>query len=278
MILAIYALRHEGAYSLNSFYSSSDKLNMKKVLLLTLTLFTFVALSAPVAHAQFGDDDISADDTYDPFADFSEFEPSVDEEADIHYFKNGRFFNFAFLLGGRTWTQTLGELNSPSPIYGIYLTYFFDIRSALQISFIHGEHKFKVDSGIGPDGAYEGFTGNTSLSVISAEYKYYFNTANITRGFADLNPYLIGGFSLNQRTVSVTGESVLVKSSPTGVQGGFGLEIPIARNKMYMGAQLMYHYVNFPDESEAIYSFDAPTNIFPNGDYIQGLFVLGINF
>lgn len=251
---------------------------MKNGFWILLVLGVFIAPFTNTAHAQFGDDDISADDTYDPFADFSEFEPSADEEADIHYFKNGRFFNFAFLLGARGFTQSLGELNSPAPIYGLYLTYFFDIRTAIQISFLHGEHKFKLEPGDGPDGPYAGFLANTSLSVISAEFKYYFNTANITRGFADLNPYLIGGFSMNQRTVSVTNEDVLIKSSPTGVQAGFGLEVPIARNKMYVGAQLMYHYVTFPDESEAIYSFDNPTVVFPDGDYVQALFVLGINF
>ena len=32
-----------------------------------------------------------ADDTYDPFADYSEFDEAQEEEADINFFRNGRF-------------------------------------------------------------------------------------------------------------------------------------------------------------------------------------------
>lgn len=230
------------------------------------------------AFAQFSEEDVSADDTYDPFADFSEFEASADEEADIHFFKNGRFFNIAFLLGARTWTQTLGELYSTAPAYGLYMTYFFDIRMALQVSFVHSESAFTVPGNTGPDGAYAGFSGNVALTAISADMKYYFNTSNITRGFAELNPYLIGGFSMNQRTISVAEEDVLAKTSPTGVQAGFGLEIPMARNKMYMGIQMMYHYVNFPDENELIEDRGTRTVVYPKGDFAEALFVLGVNF
>jgi hypothetical protein len=250
---------------------------LRKKSLLFCLLLACTAFS-PSTFAQF-DDDVTADDTYDPFADYSEFEASADEEADIHFFKNGRFFNFAFLFGGRMWTQTLGELYSPGAVYGAYMTYFFDLRTALQVSFLHGEHAFKLEEGTTADGPYAGFSGNVAMTTITADMKYYFNTANITRGFADLNPYVIGGFSMNYRTISIAEEDVLVKSSPTGVQLGLGLEIPIARNKMYMGFQFTYHLVNFPDENEQIIAEDEnPTNVYPKGDYAQGLFILGINF
>ncbi len=251
----------------------------------TAVFFLTMGLASP-ALAQFGEEDVSADDTYDPFADFSEFEPNADEEADIHFFKNGRFFNFAFLVGGRTWTDNLAEYTDAAPIYGLYLAYFFDIRSAVQVSYLHGQHNFNIPSGNGPspDGgltlgeAYEGFTGTTSMSVISIDFKYYFNTSNITRGFAELNPYVIGGFSMNQRTISITGESVLAKADPMGAQLGFGLEIPIARNRMYLGIQAMYHYVTFPDENESLMDHDILTGIYLRGDYVQGLLVIGVNF
>lgn len=251
----------------------------------TALLLLSVGLTS-TAHAQFGEEDVSADDTYDPFADFSEFEPNADEEADIHFFKNGRFFNFAFLLGGRAWTQTLGEYVEPAPVYGLYLAYFFDIRSALQVTFLHGEHNITIppgtgpsaDGGITPGDEYEGFAGNVAMSVISIDFKYYFNTSNITRGFADLNPYIIGGFSMNQRTISIAGEAALAKSDPMGAELGFGIEVPIARNKMYLGIQGMYHYVTFPDENEGLMDHDTQTGIKLNGDYFQGLVVIGVNF
>jgi len=231
---------------------------------------------AHVAHAQA--DDLSQDDTYDPFADYSEFEASADEEADINFFKNGRFFNIGFLFGGRTFTDSMGKIFKPGPEFGLYIAYFFDIRTAMQVSYVHGDHTMSIPSGTFDGFNYDPIEGNVSLSTLNISMKYYFNTANITRGFADLNPYLIGGFSQNYRTISLVGESVLGKSSPTGVDFGGGLEVPIARNKMYLGAQLMYHYVNFPDENSTIFSGTHPTGIHPRGDFIDVLAVLGINF
>jgi hypothetical protein len=250
---------------------------MLKKWLLTLILIGFSAGFSPLAMAQ--NEDISEDDAYDPFADYSEFEASADEEADIHFFKNGRFFNLGFMMGGRGFTETLGKLNKPGVAYGLAITYFFDLRSALQVSYVHSEHDFSVPGGTNSLGqAYTGFDGNTSLSSISAHFKYYFNTANVTRGFADLNPYAIGGFSVNYRNISIVGESVVVKSSPTSMDFGGGIEVPIARKKMYVGFEAMYHYVRFPDENFSIDDNGTTTNVKPQGDFYSGMFILGINF
>jgi hypothetical protein len=239
-------------------------------------LFTFIA-PPQISWAQDDASFSAEDDSFDPFADFSEFEASADEEADIFFFKNGRFFNLALLLGGRMWTQQLAKLYTPSVAYGLYIAYFFDIRSAIQISYLSSSHKFNLDS----TATYDGYSGNVNMSSVAAHYKYYFNTANITRGFADLNPYLIGGFSVNYRTITVTGEDILVKSNPTGVEAGFGLEIPFSRNKMYIGLQAMYHYAAFPDENESLKTGTngtQDTGIFPRGDFISALIALGVNF
>lgn len=239
---------------------------------LTFCLFTLNARAQA--------EDITQDDTYDPFADYSEFEASEDEEADIHFFKNGRFFNLGFMFGGRVFTQKLGELYKPAPAYGVNIVYFFDIRTAIQVSYTHSEHDFTLANGSHPitGDPYNGFNGNVSLSNVAAHMKYYFNTANITRGFADLNPYIIGGFSVNYRNITIVGEDVIVKNSPTGIDVGFGLEVPIARNKMYLGIQGMYHYVKFPDENAEIFADTEPTGIIPRGDYGSVFMILGINF
>ncbi|MBY0314671.1 MAG: hypothetical protein K2Q26_04085 [Bdellovibrionales bacterium] len=246
-----------------------------------LALMVSLGIAAPMKGWTQDDASVSAEeDSFDPFADFSEFEASADEEADIFFFKNGRFFNLALLLGGRMWTQELGKLYTPSVAFGLYAAYFFDIRSAIQVSYISSSHKFTLDPKEDP-GGYDGYNGNVNLSSVAVHYKYYFNTANITRGFADLNPYLIGGFSVNYRTITVTGEDILVKSNPTGVEMGFGLEIPFSRNKMYLGIQAMYHYINFPDENESLKTGtngSIDTGILPQGDFVSALLSLGVNF
>ncbi|MCB0410979.1 MAG: hypothetical protein KDD22_00530, partial [Bdellovibrionales bacterium] len=53
-------------------------------------------------------------DAYDPFADYSEFESSEEEEAYINFFRNGRFFTLGFIGGYRTFTETMGDIISDS--------------------------------------------------------------------------------------------------------------------------------------------------------------------
>lgn len=240
---------------------------------LIVLLFLVLSLGAPSAIAQgFGEDD-----SYDPFADYSEFEASAEEEADIHFFKNGRFFNIALMMGGRTFTGTLSELTDPSLSFGFYLAYFFDIRSALQISYTHSDHNFSVPSRAAT--GFTGFDGNISMSNLAVHYKYYFNTANITRGFADLNPFLMGGVSITYRTINITSEDIVGKADPSGVELGAGIEVPIARNKMYLGFQALYHYVTFPDESSQFTDLQQdPSGITPDGDYVSVMMAVGINF
>ena len=76
------------------------------------------------------------DDAYDPFADYSEFEETADEEEDLNFFRNGRLLTVGFLGGYRGWTGTLGSLYSSGPSFGLYLCYFFDLRFALQIGYV----------------------------------------------------------------------------------------------------------------------------------------------
>src|SRR5580704_6306750 len=56
----------------------------------------------------------SGDSTFDPFSDYSEFEEGSEEEADINFFHNGRFFSIGLLGGYESFTDTLGEIYSPS--------------------------------------------------------------------------------------------------------------------------------------------------------------------
>lgn len=216
---------------------------------------------------------IDADDTYDPFADYSEFEESAEEEEDINFFRNGRLFTLGLTAGYRGFTQVLGQVYGSGATFGVFLSYFFDLRFALQIGFITGDYPFTAQ------GPTEAIRGNVGLSDVSFNLKYYFNTQNVTRGLADLNPYLIGGFSQVFRTVTVRGNDNFSKDSAFAVNLGTGLEIPMLRNKMYFGVQGMYQLVNFADENQVIRQSDnQATNITPKGDSYIFLGILGINF
>ena len=214
-----------------------------------------------------------ADDSYDPFADYSEFEQSSEEEEDINFFRNGRLFTLGFIGGYRGWTQNLGQIYGGGPSFGLFMSYFFDLRFALQLGFLTGDYPLRIS------GPTQSISGNLSITDVSVNLKYYFNTQNVTRGFADLNPFLMVGFSQIYRTQTVNGDADFAKDSAFGLNVGGGLEVPMMRNKMYAGVVAFFEYITFADENNVINQPNGQsTGVKPAGDSFQALGVLGVNF
>lgn len=216
-----------------------------------------------------------ADDTYDPFADYSEFDEAQEEEADINFFRNGRFVTVGFMGGMRGFTEGMGTMYQTSPGFGLYLSYFFDLRFALQFSFLTSDHKFQIKSN--QSGVRQ--TGNIGITSFCLDMKYYLNTQNVTKGLAKFNPYLIAGFARIDRTTNLSGISGFGKEGAMGFDLGAGIELPMLRNKMYFGGQAMYQLVNFQNENTMVtfYTGDR-TGKYPNGDTYTFLGVIGVNF
>lgn len=217
------------------------------------------------------------DDAYDPFADYSEFEESAQEEADIHFFKNGRFFNIAFLGGMRLFTQNLQKIYKSNTVFGFYLAYFFDLRFALQLSYTFSDHPLSIPEN--PATGSSAIAGSVNMSSLALMVKYYFNVQNVTKGLADLNPYLVLGFGQNYRSTFLTAEQVLAKDEGIGFNGGFGIEVPFARNSMYLGLQYIFQVINFANENNYIIDDDNNnTAVLPKGDEMNATVIIGINF
>ena len=213
-------------------------------------------------------------DAYDPFVDFSEYEEASEEEADINFFRNGRFFTLGFVLGYRKFTETLGSRIYDNGInYGLFLSYFFDLRFALQLTFTTGDH---VINFVTPGGVP--LRGNSAFTTAGLNLKYYFNTQNVTKGLGQLNPYAIGGFTQISRTSTLSGQSAFGKESATALEIGGGIELPLMRNKMYFGFQAAYQLVTFADENTEITVGAEQTGMFPTGDIINLTAILGVNF
>lgn len=221
------------------------------------------------AHAQ-----SDGDDAYDPFADYSEFDENSDEEADIQFFRHGRFFTIGFTLGFRGFTDNLSRMYSTAPTYGLYMSYFFDMRLALQVGFLTGDHNYSYYSTLA--GASE--SGNIAMTVIGLDLKYYLNTQNVTRGLADMNPYFIGGLAQINRTKSVPGAAGDGHDATMGLDLGGGIEIPINRKKSYFGVQATYRYYNFKDENTNLLINGTDTGVRPKGDSYDILGIIGMNF
>ncbi|MFN7729193.1 MAG: hypothetical protein ACK5P7_08560 [Bdellovibrio sp.] len=214
------------------------------------------------------------DDAYDPFSDYSEFDEASDEEADINFFRNGRFFVLGFTGGMRAFTDNLDKLYGSGPSYGFFMSFFFDLRFALQAGFVTGDYAYELGTANGKT------TGNVSMTFLDVSLKYYLNTQNVTRGLADLNPYMMGGISQTYRTLTISGTGDSARDATMGMHIGGGLEIPLMRKKAFFGIQGLYRYFNFKDENQALIDpvTQLPTTVKPTGDSYDVMGSIGLNF
>lgn len=214
------------------------------------------------------------DEAYDPFTDYSEFDEESDEEADINFFRNGRFFTIGIAGGTRSFTGNFAEAYGSAPSFGIFLSYFFDLSLALSLGFQTGDHAVKFTT----NSNQKTYTGNVSLSSMNFDLKYYLNTQNVTRGLADLNPYILGGFGQFYRTYTLAGLEGYSRDSTMGMNVGAGLEIPLMRKKAYLGIQGAYHYVSFSDENKEFVEGTEKLDRTLSGDFYSFLAIIGMNF
>jgi hypothetical protein len=215
------------------------------------------------------------DEAYDPFSDYSEFDEASDEEADINFFRNGRFFTVGVQGGMRGYTGNFNKAYGSAPVYGLTLSYFSDLRLAFSLGFMTGDSPATIST------VNQTYTGNVSFTTLNFDLKYYLNTQNVTRGLADLNPYIIGGFAQFYRTYTLAGLDGYSRDSTMGIELGAGLEIPLMRRKAYLGVQGMYHYVNFSDENKGYLNDgtgSVPLTNTISGDIYDLLIILGMNF
>lgn len=246
--------------------------------LLTVLLGLFLAAPAFAQsspdHKSYLISQVDPDEAYDPFTDYSEFDEESDEEADINFFRNGRFFTIGLAGGFRGFTGNFADAYESAPTFGLFLSYFFDLRVAMSLGFQTGDHsvRFTVNNDS------KTYTGNVSITSINFDLKYYLNTQNVTRGLADLNPYILGGFAQFYRTYTIAGLDGFNRDSTMGFELGAGLEIPLMRKKAYLGLQGTYHYVNFNDENKSYIDGSEKLDKNLTGDFYSMLLILGMNF
>lgn len=217
------------------------------------------------------------DEAYDPFTDYSEFDEESDEEADINFFRNGRFFTLGLAGGSRSFSGNMSDIYQSAPTFGIIITYFFDLRLAMNMSFQTGDHAVSFTT----DSKSKTYTGNVSISSMSFDLKYYLSTQNVTRGLADLNPYILGGLGQFYRTYTLADLDGYSRDSTMGFNLGAGVEIPLMRKKAYLGLQGAYHYVEFSDENKKyVPSAGGSEKLDKNisGDFFDFLVIIGMNF
>lgn len=229
------------------------------------------------------------DEGFDPFSDYNEVEQNAEEEADINFFKNGRYLTLGLMLGYRGFTDGFSQGYSASPSWGFQFSYFFDLQVATSFSYSISDSAVNFNSynDINFTSISENYTGTVNIQTFDINAKYYFNTENVTRGLADLNPYILVGVGQFIRTYNLAKSLALTPDRPIGFKLASGIEIPLMRHRAYLGLQATYHYVQFPDENndriEEIKTGQPDPVLSPvrprlNGDIYELITSIGVNF
>lgn len=216
-----------------------------------------------------------SEEAYDPFADYSEFDEASDEEADINFFKNGRFLTAGLALGPQVFSDGMGSAYGDAPALGITLSYFFDLRLALSLGLMTSDHSVIIKT------TGDTLTGNVGINEVNVHLKYYLSTQNMIKGIANLNPYFVGGFSQVTRSYSISELQSESRETAPSTDLGFGIEVPVMRRKSFFGIQGVYHYINFADENKrSIRDSTGDQLLLKNldGDYVNWQLILGMNF
>ena len=256
--------------------------DMKKQLLhhIVTFLFAFVLVTSATSKALAQSSTPEADDSFDPFSDYNEFDQETDEEADIHFLRNGRYLTLGLLLGYRDFTKGFAEGYEGGLDYGVQFSYFFDLNLATSLSYTTGDHPVAFSSASNAQ-----YTGTVNIQIFDLHLKYYVNTDNVTKGLADLNPYLLVGSGMFVRTYNLNESFANDPDKVVGFRVGGGIEIPLVQRRFYFGAQALYNFVQFPDENN--YFIDEGGSGTPNpqaiqphldGDIYEINFILGTNF
>ncbi len=251
-------------------------------------LLALAVILISLSHSQSFAQAADVDESFDPFSDYNEFEQDAEEEADINFFKNGRYLSLGLQLGYRGYLGGgFSEAYTPNLVYGFQFTYFFDFQFATSLGFTTGDHNVQFQSFSSPTQVSNTYTGNVNIQTLDLNFKYYFNTENVTKGLADLNPYVITGFGYYKRTYNLSNELAPNPDNIPGFKLGLGLEVPMLRRKAYFGIQGSYHLVQFPDENKRFIeegsggvagSVPRPVKPTLDGDIYDLSTIIGVNF
>lgn len=200
----------------------------------------------------------------DPFADPSQYEFADDEKDDKEFFHLGRFFMLGIDVGANIFTGGLGASTSPGILFGGRVLYFLDKLLALE-GRVHLSSHLDQPSGSDLDVAVLSYGGGL---------RYYFDITSAPRAIAIANPYLALGAGAYQRSFNVVSGAAPpnLQSMSFGANLGGGVEFLVYRKHVYIGLDLRYHLIFFPDEGSAMGS------ILRDGDIFSSALTMTYNF
>lgn len=223
----------------------------------------------------------TTDDGFEPFADYSEFVEASTEETDINFFRYGRLLSFGVSFGQRTLTGGQRQFIDDSLEFGAFVAFYMTINFAFQAGYKTSSHDVFFDV----PGIDQSFEGTIRYDNYFLHAKYTLNTQNLTKTVAKFNPYIVGGISQFYRETRTAQQTLISGKDGAGsFDLGTGIERLFNHNKNFVGLQLMYHYVSFPNENDAILvtnpisGLDIDTGLKSSGDLWSINLNIGFNF
>lgn len=215
---------------------------------------------------------------YDPFADYSEFENTAEEQENINFFQTGRFLTLGFLGGLKLFTLNMSNLYQPGPVFGGYLNYFFDLNFAIQFVLRASTHSIAVKTSKG-----EPFVGAVDFTSIGVDFKYFLDKDLFSKSFSWFQPYFFLGVFHSTMTLfaTLTNQEGYAEDSGYGLNMGLGVEFQVLK-KIHFGIQYAFKFVNLESESVNLSlntgNDNRNTDFRPYGDWMNITMLLGVNF
>lgn len=236
-----------------------------------LALCTTLSLAGLPAHAQMNQEG------FDDYGAFQSDPVDLDQEYQETF---GRFFQINTHLGSSVVTGGLGKAYSAGFMFGLRFIFFFDKALAAELSASFVRHSFLYNEENTGRAGVE-IDGSVNMIPLSLGVRYAFDPESLSRGFAAMNPYLVGGgelvfrsekvktadtFGLQNDITQKFNDGAVVNSRAMGIFVGGGFEFDVYRKKLFLGLDIRYHLLYWNDGA----SFVGNTSRRGNGITILG--------
>ena len=214
---------------------------------------------------------------YDPFADYSEFENTVEEQENINFFQNGRFLTLGAFGGAKLFTMNMSELYQVGPVFGGYLNYFFDLNFAIQFAIIISTHHVTLQQ------SGQNFVGSADFISMGIDFKYFLDKNLFNKHFYWFQPYFFLGALYSNVTMyaTFTDQAGSYEDSGFGLNMGLGLEFQFLK-KIHFGIEYAFKFITMNQEAAPISlntgNSTINTSFRPYGDWMNITVLLGVNF
>lgn len=215
---------------------------------------------------------------YDPFADYSEFENTAEEQENINFFQTGRFLTIGATGGIKLFTLNMANLYQIGPVYGGYLNYFFDLNFAIQFALKASTHSIALKTSSG-----QNFVGAADFISMGIDFKYFLDKNLFNKNFYWLQPYFFLGVLNSKVTIvaTFTDQEGFYEDNGYGLNMGLGLEFQFLK-KIHFGLEYAFNFITLEQEAIPLklntQNSRKNTNFRPYGDWMNINLLLGVNF